>query len=243
MALFTYEGWLFLLRWFHFLAGITWIGLLYYFNFVQTPFFATAEAPVRSGIVGGGLLSRALWWFRWGAMITFITGWLIIIHRMTGSAGTGFWPFFDSSYGWAIITGGLLGSLMWANVWFVIWPAQQVVMASAQQVAKGGTAIAEAAARGQRAGFASRTNTMLSIPMLFFMGAASHLTGIFPHVTRSAKIGMGILIIVVLVAAEINAMVGITGAGKKMLSTVKGTFWAGFILTAILYFGMELLFP
>src|SRR5207244_4889892 len=66
------DGWLFLLRWFHFLAGITWIGLLYYFNFVQTPFFATADAPVRTGMIAGSLVGRALWWFRWGAMFTFI---------------------------------------------------------------------------------------------------------------------------------------------------------------------------
>jgi uncharacterized membrane protein len=220
MALFTAEGWLFILRWFHFLAGITWIGMLYYFNFVQTPFFATAEAPVRAGMVAGGLLNRALWWFRWGAMITFITGWLIIFHRM----------------------GGMLGSLMWANVWFVIWPAQQVVMASAQQVKAGGQAIAEAAARGQRAGFASRTNTLLSIPMLFFMGAASHLP-LFANVTRTAKISMMIVLLAVLAIAEFNAMVGTTGAGKKLLSTLKGTFWGGFVLTFILYFAIEILFP
>jgi uncharacterized membrane protein len=239
MALFTGEGLLFLLRWLHFLAGIAWIGMLYYFNFVQTPFFATAEAPVRTGMVAGGLLSRALWWFRWGAMITFITGWLIILHRMRRM---GLGPFFDTSYGWAIFVGGMLGSLMWFNVWFVIWPAQQVVMASATQVKGGGQAIPEAAARGQRAGFASRTNTMLSIPMLFFMGAASHLA-IFPHVTKTAKWSMLIVLIVVMAAAEFNAMVGTAGAGKKMLSTLKGTFWGGFVLTAILYLAMELLFP
>ena len=239
MALFTEEGWLFILRWFHFLAGITWIGLLYYFNFVQVPFFATAEAPVRSGMIAGGLVNRALWWFRWGAMVTFITGWLIIIHRVSR---LGLGPFFDTSYGWAIFVGGMLGSLMWANVWFVIWPGQQVVMASAQQVAKGGQAIAEAAARGQRAGFASRTNTLLSIPMLFFMGVASHLT-LFPHVTKTAKYSMLVVLLVIMAIVEINAMVGTTGAGKKMLSTLKGTFWGGFVLTAILYFAMELLFP
>jgi uncharacterized membrane protein len=229
MALFSGEGWLFLLRWFHFLAGITWIGLLYYFNFVQTPFFASAEPSVRSGMVGGGLLDRALWWFRWGAMLTFITGWLIILHRI-GQGG-----FFDSSYGWAILFGGLLGSLMWFNVWFVIWPKQQVVMASAQQVAKGGQAIPEAAASGQRAGLASRTNTMLSIPMLFFMGAASHLP-----MGKIGGAGAFIVLIIVMAVTEINALVGTTGPGKKMLSTLKGTFWAGFVLTAILYFvGME----
>ena len=238
MALFSGEGWLFLLRWFHFLAGITWIGLLYYFNFVQVPFFAGAEAPVRSGMIVGGLVSRALWWFRWGAMFTFLTGWLIIFHKMgqLGVAG-----FFNTPYGWAIFFGGMLGSLMWFNVWFVIWPAQQVVIASATQVSKGGQAIAEAAARGQRGGFASRTNTLLSIPMLFFMGAASHLTMASPH-TQGAKIRALIFLLIVLAAAEFNAMVGTTGSGKKMLSTVKGTLWGGFILAAILYFGLGILF-
>jgi len=239
MALFTGEGLLFLLRWFHFLAGITWIGILYYFNFVQTPFFATAEAPVRTGMVAGGLVNRALWWFRWGAMFTFITGWLMVFHRM-GSMGLG--PFFDTSYGWAIFIGGMLGSLMWANVWFVIWPAQQVVMASAQAVKGGGAALPDAAARGQRAGFASRTNTLLSIPMLFFMGAAAHLP-LFPHVTKTAKYSMLIVLLVLMAIAEINAMVGTAGPGKKMLSTLKGTFWGGFVLTAILYVAIEVLFP
>jgi uncharacterized membrane protein len=240
MVVLSGEGILFLLRWFHFLAGVTWIGLLYYFNFVQTPFFATAEPPVRSGMVAGGLLNRALWWFRWGAMITFITGWLIVLHKL-GQFG-GVREFFATSYGWAIFYGGMLGSLMWANVWFVIWPNQQVVMASAAQASKGGTAIPDAAARGQRAGFASRTNTMLSIPMLFFMGAASHLP-MFVETTRQAKIGALVLLAVVLVAAEANALVGTTGGGKKMLSTIKGTMWAGFVLTLILYVGLEVLFP
>jgi uncharacterized membrane protein len=238
MALFSYDGWLLLLRWFHFLAGITWIGMLYYFNFVQTPFFASAEAPVRMGMLAGGLVNRALWWFRWGAMFTFITGWLIIIHKI-GQFG-GLAPFFNQSYGWAIFFGGMLGSLMWFNVWFVIWPAQQVLMASAAQVVKGGQAISEAAARGQRAGFASRTNTLLSIPLLFFMGSAAHLPMIV-NTTRGAKVGALILLLVVMAAAEYNAMVGTAGPGKKMLSTLKGTFWGGFVLAAILYLGLEIL--
>src|SRR5687768_18522952 len=119
MVLASGEGLLFLLRWLHFLAGIAWIGMLYYFNFVQTPFFATAEPAVRSGMIAGSLVMRALWWFRWGAMFTFITGWLIIFHRM-GVLGVG--GFFNTSYGWAIFFGAILGSLMWFNVWFVIWP-------------------------------------------------------------------------------------------------------------------------
>src|SRR5262244_4469255 len=200
MALLSGDGWLFLLRWFHFLAGITWIGMLYYFNFVQTPFFATAEAPVRTGMLATGLVSRALWWFRWGAMLTFITGWLIILHKV---GQFGLHGFFSQSYGWAIFFGGMLGSLMWFNVWFVIWPAQQVVMASATQVSKGGQAIPEAAARGQRGGFASRTNTLLSIPMLFFMGAASHFA-FFTPTSGSAKWIMFILFLVVLAITEYN---------------------------------------
>lgn len=232
MALLSGEGWLFLLRWFHFLAGITWIGLLYYFNFVQTPFFATAEPAVRTGMLAGGLVNRALWWFRWGAMITFITGWLIILHKIGQFGGLG--PFFAQPYGLGIFIGGMLGSLMWFNVWFVIWPAQQVVMASAGQVAKGGQAIPEAAARGQRAGFASRTNTMLSIPMLWFMGAASHLPWA-GTITGGTIATMLVLLLIVLVVAEANAMVGTTGPGKKMLTSLKGTFWAGFVLTAIFW--------
>ncbi len=232
MALFTFEGWLFILRWFHFLAGITWIGMLYYFNFVQTPFFAGAEPPVRSGMIVGGLVERALWWFRWGAMLTFITGWLYLLHRM-GQMGAS--EFFAQSYGWKIIFGGMLGTVMWFNVWFIIWPAQQIVIASARQVSKGGTAIAAAAARGQRGGFASRTNTMLSIPMLFFMGAASHL-GMASPAGGGPKVGALVLLAVVIVVAEVNALVGTTGPGKKMLSTLGGTFWGGFILTAIMYF-------
>ncbi len=239
MTLFSADGWLFLLRWFHFLAGITWIGLLYYFNFVQTPFFATAEPPVRTGMIAGSLVGRALWWFRWGAMLTFITGWLIILHKM---GQLGLRGFFHTSYGWAIFTGGSLGSLMWANVWFVIWPAQKVVIASASQVAKGGQAIPEAAARGQRAGFASRTNTLFSIPMLFFMGAASHLT-LFVDATRSAKVGMLVIGGIIVLLVELNALVGTAGPTKKMLSTVTSTLWAGFILTAILFLLYVVLFP
>jgi uncharacterized membrane protein len=246
MVLASGEGWLFLLRWLHFLAGITWIGMLYYFNFVQTPFFAKAEPAVRTGMIAGSLVDRALWWFRWGAMITFITGWLYVLHIMFAQYG-GVREFFATAYGWKIFFGGMLGSLMWFNVWFVIWPAQQVIIASASQVAKGGAAIPEAAARGARAGVASRTNTLLSIPMLFFMGAASHLSLGSPT-GPGQKIGALILLLVVMAAAEANAMVGPAspdkaGAGKKLLATVNGTLWAGFILTLILYGGLEIILP
>src|SRR5947207_12404290 len=193
------DAWLFLLRWFHFLAGITWIGMLYYFNFVQVPFFAGAEAPVRTGMIAGGLVSRALWWFRWGAMLTFITGGLYLLHKWVQF---GFLGFFNQPYGWAIFMGGVIGTLMWFNVWFIIWPAQQVVMASTARVKEGGQAIPEAAARGARGGVPSRANTMLSIPMLFFMRAASHFTGLFGQAARGMKIAMMIVFAIILRLVE-----------------------------------------
>ena len=112
----------FFLRWIHFLAGITWIGILYYFNFVQTPFFAETEAPVRTGAIQK-LVPRALWWFRWAAMITFLAGILMYLMRL-GEMGAGL--FFSSSYGVTITLGGLIGTIMFLNVWLVIWPNQQI---------------------------------------------------------------------------------------------------------------------
>ena len=238
------DAWLFLLRWFHFLAGITWIGMLYYFNFVQVPFFAGAEPAVRTGMITGGLVSRALWWFRWGAMITFITGWLYLLHRMFQLGGVQ--AFFNVPYGWSIFMGGIIGSLMWFNVWFIIWPAQQVVMASAARVKEGGQAIPDAAARGARGGAASRTNTLLSIPMLFFMGSASHFA-FFTPVGRPAKTTMMIVFFVILAIVQANAVVGPAtpdkaSGGKKLLATLNGTFWAGFILTAVFAIALKIIF-
>jgi uncharacterized membrane protein len=142
--------------------------------------------------------------------------------------------------------GGVIGTLMWFNVWFIIWPAQQVVMASTARVKEGGQAIPEAAARGARGGVASRTNTMLSIPMLFFMGAASHFA-FFTPTARPAKITMLLVFLIVLAIAEGNAVLGPAtpdkaSAGKKLLSTVKGTLWAGFVITAILAIALKIIF-
>lgn len=222
----TAEGWQFLLRWIHFLAGITWIGMLYYFNFVQTPFFATELGGTARGPMVRGLVPNALWWFRWGAMFTFLSGWTIVLWRLHQGVGLG------DPYMTRILTGGLLGTLMWANVWFVIWPAQQVVIRSAEQVAGGGQAIPEAAARGARAGLASRTNVLFSIPMLFFMGAASHLTTLHNGTNDAIY---WILALIVILAVEVNALVGSGLATHKPLSTVSGTIHAGLVLTLVLF--------
>src|SRR2546426_2535573 len=122
MALFSDAGVELLLRWLHFLAGITWIGLLYYFNFVQGPFFAEADGATKSAATQK-LVPRALWWFRWGAMFTFLSGAAIITKRvLQAPPGT---SVMTSPWGEAIFTGALFGTLMFVNVWAVIWPKQQ----------------------------------------------------------------------------------------------------------------------
>ncbi len=217
----------FLLRWLHFLAGITWIGILYYFNFVQTPFFKSADAEVRGGMIRG-LVPSALWWFRWGAMFTFLSGWSIVTIKAHGGLA------MNSAYMTLIFTGGLMGTLMWYNVWFIIWPAQRVVIASAEQVAAGGEAIPEAAARGGRAGMASRTNTLFSIPMLFFMGSASHLPGL-GGTTGEVLVYWILVLIIVSLVEYTGACNGSGKASQKHLTSVGGVITSGFVLTAVLY--------
>jgi uncharacterized membrane protein len=122
---------------------------------------------------------------------------------------------------------------MFLNVWLVIWPNQQIVIASANQTAQGGQPLPAAAGAGRRAGLASRTNTVLSIPMLFFMGAAMHYPGL---VGPSAAQGIFWLITLIIIAAvEYNALVGTQGATKKPLDSVSGALWVGFVLTGIFF--------
>jgi uncharacterized membrane protein len=232
------ELWLFLLRWIHFLAGITWIGLLYYFNFVQTPFFAEAEPGVRSAAIQK-LVPRALWWFRWGAMVTFLAGLLMYIHYMAQSGGVQ--GFYSTAYAWAITLGGTLGTIMFLNVWLVIWPNQKVVIASATQAAQGGQAIPEAANCGRRAALASRTNVIFSVPMLLYMGAR-HLPPGFGEATGGSITGLVVIGGLIIAAVEANALFGLQGSTKKPLDTVTGALWSGFILAVVLYLLFWVLF-
>jgi uncharacterized membrane protein len=219
LSLLTTDGGLFALRWAHFLAGITWIGILYYFNFIQGSFFTEVEADVKKVTVQK-LVPRALWWFRWGAMFTIITGLAIIAIRGHQTAGA----IYSTSWGVSILTGAAMGVIMWFNVWFVIWPAQKVVIAAAN-----GADAPDAAARGARASVASRTNTLLSIPMLFFMGAASHLPLQITDTSSLSCVAWAVGIVLLIV--EGNALKGKNGP----MTTVKGVITCGFILTAILY--------
>jgi hypothetical protein len=164
----------FLLRWGHVLVGIVWIGLLYYFNFVQTPSFAQMDAGARNNAIDK-LASRALWWFRWAAAATLGFGILLLLDQRVGGKTELFsGDYWKSSSGISIATGILLGVTMFANVWMVIWPNQKKVIANARNVAAGGQADPAAADAGRRSALASRQNTIFSFPMLFFMIGTAH---------------------------------------------------------------------
>jgi uncharacterized membrane protein len=216
----------FFLRWGHFLAGITWIGLLYYFNLVNVGFMKELDAATRGKVVAN-LMPKALFWFRWGAVFTVLTGllyymyilssekilsrllvflavwiaaWLIIavLLRLSVAGGalkdgrvlgvavailviiviaTGV-PYMrngGSNRSVSISLGGGLGLMMFMNVWMIIWPLQRKIIAATRANAEtGAPAPADQPKWARRAFLASRMNTWLSVPMLFFMGAASH---------------------------------------------------------------------
>jgi len=162
-----------LMRWLHVFAGIIWVGHLYFFNFVNVPLQAALDDAGKKAVTPQ-LMPRALWWFRWGAMITFLAGLVLFTMNYMYAPGTGFGPtsIFTDAEGitdraWWILFGMALGIVMWFNVWFIIWPIQKKLL--------GGKASAEQApGLRRRAYLTSRTNTYLSGPMLFGMLAPAH---------------------------------------------------------------------
>ena len=227
-ALFNSEGLLFLLRWGHFPFGIAWIGMLWYFNFVQGPFFAETDAASKTAATQK-LVPRALWYFRWGAMGTFLTGWLIILIRVNENG----MELLSTKWGVTILTGAAMGTIMWFNVWFVIWPRQKKVIAAAN-----GEQVEGLPAMARRAFLASRTNTLLSVPLLFFMGAATHL-----NVREPGRVGIWFgAILAILLLIEINALMADKGSTTKPIEKVKGVIQSGLALSVIFYVLMELIF-
>lgn len=217
----TEAGWYFLARYGHFVFGITWVGMLFYFNLVQSEYFKVAEAGARTDATAS-LVPRALWWFRWGAMGTFLTG-----IAMLGMIGGGM------SYD--ILVGALLGSVMFLNVWLVIWPKQRIVVASAERVQGGAEPLAEAPAAAAKAVLASRTNTLFSLPMLLFMGSSAHYPLGGPLVDAS---GLSLLVTLALIAAlEVNALFGKPGP----MVSVAGVISSSLALTAVLWMLVALL--
>ncbi len=158
----------FFFRWLHVLSGVMWIGLLWYFNFVQIPNMPKIpdeQKPAISKVIA----PAALFWFRWGAMATIVTG--LILAWMNGyileAVAIG---IADSDPKPTMIGIGMwLGAIMWANVWFVIWPNQKKALGMVEVSAE------EKAAAARTAMLFSRTNTLLSVPMLFAMVAAQNL--------------------------------------------------------------------
>lgn len=224
----NFVGIYFILRWLHVFFGIIWIGHLYYFNFVQGAFMAETDAGAKSQVLQK-LLPRALWWFRFGALYTFLTGLAMLSirgHQDAAAAGS---TVFASPYWVSILTGALLATLMFLNVWLIIWPKQKIVIANAVAMASGQPTNPAAAASAARALVASRTNTLFSIPMLFFMLAASHFGY---SVTENSNVMAYWLVVLLGVGAiQANAMFGKTGP----LTTIKGVMTCGFILTAVFF--------
>ena len=202
----------FVFRWAHVMFGMVWIGMLYYFNFVQTEYFKEAEADAKADAIKK-LAPRALWWFRWGAMYTFLTG-LVLLHFIGASMNITGNP--------VIWVGALAGILMFLNVWLIIWPKQQVVLGL-----KEGDGPSSAAA----AGLASRTNTLLSGPMLLGMLGSKHLA--LPEMSAT---GLGACILIILLL-EANALFGKTGP----MTSVKGVIHCSLGLTVVIWALLALL--
>jgi uncharacterized membrane protein len=183
------------MRWFHVFAGIVWIGHLYFFNFVNVQLQATLDDATKKA-VNPQLMPRALWWFRWGAMATFLSGW--VLFAMVYMYQPGLWgptALFSNIEGvtgraWWILIGMLLASIMWFNVWFVIWPTQKKIL---------GLGVPKATPEllpllRARATLFSRVNTFLSGPMLFGMLAASHYGAInFPTFLLFTAIALSLI--------------------------------------------------
>jgi uncharacterized membrane protein len=230
-------------RYLHVLAGIAWIGLLYYFNFVQVPGLAAYgdEGKARN-ITITQIATRALWWFRWASIATLATGLLIIgvlpeymenFMNHEGQVGA-------NSKNAAITIGMILGITMAANVWMIIWKNQKVVIANATNVLSGGEANPDAATSGRRAMLMSRQNMIFSVSMLFFMvGAAHYYDSYFSASSGDANTFMlfGIVIIALLQLNALGKFGGIK-AGNKMLwpyESHKNAIISGVVLWAVFF--------
>ena len=202
----------FLFRWGHVMFGIAWIGLLYYFNFVQGGYMAAASNEAKVDAFTK-LVPSALWWFRWAAMMTFLTGVVLLLIIM-------------SALSVGILLGALMATLMFLNVWLIIWPNQKIVIASNEAVRDGGTADPNQAGAAAKALLASRTNTLMSLPMTLLMISHSHYTmGAGNLATLGMWIGLALII-----AIEANAIWGKTGP----ITSVKGVIGSSVLLTVVM---------
>ena len=198
-----------LFRWLHVMFGITWIGLLYYFNFIQGEYFKEAEPSAKADATQK-LAPRALWWFRWGAMFTFLTG-AYLLHIISQAHGI-------DAY---IVMGALMGTFMFLNVWLIIWPNQKIVC---------GIIEGDAAVAGPKALLASRTNTLFSLPMLLGMLGSFHGSGTASYLATSGVSTSLWIVLAITVLLELNAIFGKIGP----MQTVKGVIHSSVALTVVL---------
>jgi uncharacterized membrane protein len=166
--------WAFLFRWTHVLSAILWIGLLYYFNFVQIPTMPKIPDEQKPA-VSKFIAPEALWYFRWAAMATIVTGLILayLSDYLWSAITLGAAESFANPMTTLIGIGMWLGSIMWFNVWFVIWPNQQKALNIDNKFPD--LSKDQRAVHGRTAMLFSRTNFMLSVPMLFCMVGATHL--------------------------------------------------------------------
>ena len=230
----------------HILAGVTWIGLLYFFNFVQVPAYAELSDGARSEALRK-LTFRALWWFRYAALVTFLFG-LVLVGIYSAEETSN---YLEGVSGTSILTGMLFGITMFLNVWGVIWRNQKIVIGNAENVAAGGEANPAAPAAAKAAARASRCNTLFSIPMLWFMVFTAH--GVTWYRADDAPaiggtIGYWVLVLVLWAFIEASALGFVGGLdnafNKQAFDVHRNTIVAGFILLAVIWFvGWELLLP
>ena len=188
----------------HVLFGIAWIGLLYYFNFVQAEYVKIADPDAKADVFKK-LAPNALWWFRWAALFTFLTG-VILLHQIYVRIGT------------EIILGATMGTIMMLNVWGIIWRNQKIVL---------GMKEGDVAAAGAKAGLASRTNTLFSVPMLMYMVYSVHGGNVGMGISMNALyLGLGIIL-----AIEANA---IWGKMVPAITSVRAVIISSFALAIIL---------
>jgi uncharacterized membrane protein len=236
------SGGAFASRWAHVVVGITWIGLLYYFNFVQVPSFAQMEAAARNNAIDK-LASRALWWFRWAALATVATGVMILLFQNDGKSELFDGDFWKSVSGMSIATGILLALTMFGNVWLVIWPNQKQVIANARNVQAGGEADPAAAAAGRKGALASRQNTIYSFTMLMFMVGTAHFfgggNGFVFNPSGGDRATYWIIAIVIWAVLELSALGIIGGTGQNvtnwMYESHKNALIAGGVLVVVYY--------
>jgi uncharacterized membrane protein len=235
-------------RMLHVIVGVMWIGLLWFFNMVQTPAYAQMDATARNDAFDK-LTWRALWWFRWAAAATVASGILILLIGGFGSDDFYASSFWKSPSGLTLSVGILFGITMFLNVWLVIWPNQQVVIANARNVLAGGQADPAAATAARKGALASRMNTIFSLPLLVFMVGASHFweSAGFEHQPSSGKrVGWLIISLAIWALLELNALGIIGGFGQGgtnvIYDTHQNAIWAGVVLIVFFYVLSEILF-